>query len=210
MARLVVAAVVAEEALVRPRQLLGAVGGERLDAARRGGAARRLASSRRAVVRGARPGARPSPRTRGAEALDVVAERVVEQADLDRPPGADRLERRRRSARPSSSCADAARQQVGPVLGAVEAAHVPVVGVQHDVLARDHVVGRERERHAAGRGVAGQRRDRPGASRSRRSRGRRRRSRAGSATTRRPGRRPPRSRSGGCRWRRSRGRPSAR
>ena len=35
-----------------------------------------------------------------------------------------------------------------------KAAHVPVVGVQDDVLARDHVVGRERERHAAGRRVA--------------------------------------------------------
>ena len=63
--------------------------------------------------------------------------------------------------------ADAARQQVGPVLRAVQAAHVPVVGVEHDVLARQHVVGGERERHAAGGRVAGQRRDRRGASRSR-------------------------------------------
>ena len=92
------------------------------------------------------------------EALDVVAERVVEQADPDRPPGAHRLERGRgqlgREAVP-----DPAREQVGPVLGAVQAAHVAVVGVQHDVLARHRVVGRERERHPAGRRVAGQRRD---------------------------------------------------
>ena len=32
-----------------------------------------------------------------------------------------------------------------------------VVGVQHDVLAGDHVVGRERERHAARRGIAAER-----------------------------------------------------
>ncbi len=47
-------------------------------------------------------------------------------------------------------------EQVGPVLRAVEAAHVPVVGVEHHVLARDDAIGRERERHAAGGGVAGQ------------------------------------------------------
>ena len=39
---------------------------------------------------------------------------------------------------------DPAGQQVGPVFGAVEAAHVPVVGVEHHVLACHYLVGRER------------------------------------------------------------------
>ena len=62
-----------------------------------------------------------------------------------------------------SSCrhlgADAARQDVGPVLGAVQAAHVLVVRVEDDVLAGHDVVGGDGERHAAGGGVALQRAD---------------------------------------------------
>jgi hypothetical protein len=36
---------------------------------------------------------------------------------------------------------------------------VPVVRIQHDILARDHVVGREGPRHSAGSGIAAERRD---------------------------------------------------
>ena len=36
---------------------------------------------------------------------------------------------------------------------------MPVVGIENDVLARDHVVGREGQRHSAGSGIAAERGD---------------------------------------------------
>jgi putative two-component system protein, hydrogenase maturation factor HypX/HoxX len=43
----------------------------------------------------------------------------------------------------------APRQQVGPVLGAVEVAHPLVVRIQHDAVARPDAVGGQRQEHAA-------------------------------------------------------------
>ena len=92
------------------------------------------------------------------ERLRARAEGGVEKPDPHCLVGADggvwRLDQARRRCG-----ADAAGQEVGPVLGAVQAAHVPVVGVQHDVLVRDDMVGRQRQRYAAGAGVSGERRD---------------------------------------------------
>ncbi len=92
------------------------------------------------------------------EALGVRAERGVEQPDLDRARGAQRSEGRSRQL-PGEPCADPPGQQVRPVLGPVQAAHVAVVGVEDDVLTRVYAVRRKRKRDAARRGVAGQGRD---------------------------------------------------
>ena len=94
----------------------------------------------------------------GAEADRGVAEGVVEEPDLDGAPRADGLERGRGEANGHLG-ADAAREQVGPVLRAVEASHVLVVRIQDGVLACHDVIGGERQRHPTGRGVAGEGRD---------------------------------------------------
>ena len=156
-ARLVVAAVLTEEALVRAGHLLCAVGLERLD----------LLVARAALALALEPvsdvgmacEALGETLHLGAEARDRVAESRVDQADLDRVPRPDRGERSARELGGLLS-ADAARKQVGPVLRPVQPAHVLVVRVEHDVLAGDHVVGRDRERNPAGSGVARQRGDR--------------------------------------------------
>ena len=64
------------------------------------------------------------PPDAGSELLGGLAEGVVEQPDVDRAACSQGLERRGREL----DChlrADTSRQQVGPLLGAVEAAHVP-------------------------------------------------------------------------------------
>ncbi len=152
-----VAAVVAEEALVRPDELLGPVRAQRLDLLvppARPPLALEQAGQARGVGRALGDRAHA-----GAEALGGVAEGVVEQPDLDRPPRPDGFERRRGQLGGQLG-AHAPGQQVGPVLRSVQPAHVPVVGIQDHVLARHHVIGGQRERHAAGRGVTGERRDR--------------------------------------------------
>ena len=135
--------------------------------ARRRGRRRAVCAARRSRVRGA---CRPvGPRRCGRAARRIAGRRrgiarrcrrrrrrAVRSATARRAPtgwnGAD-------VSRGAHVRADAPRQQVGPVLGAVQAAHVPVVRVQDHVLAREYVVGRERERDAARGGVADQRRD---------------------------------------------------
>ena len=58
----------------------------------------------------------------------------------------------------AASSADTARQQVGPVFRAVQVAHVLVVRIEDDRLARPHRVGGTRQKAATGAGVASQRR----------------------------------------------------
>ena len=97
--RLVVAAVGPEEAFVRARELLRAVGGERLAllVARAGAPLGREQLRPLGIVR------EPLGEVAhaGAEARRGVAEGVVEQAELDRAARADRLERRRGERAPS-------------------------------------------------------------------------------------------------------------
>ena len=91
------------------------------------------------------------PPDAGSELLGVLAEGVVEQPDVDRAACSQGLERRGREL----DChlrADTSRQQVGPLLGAVEAAHVRVIGVEDEGSAspprtlREQVAGHDGNR----------------------------------------------------------------
>ena len=140
-------------------------------------ARRRRLSSSRSPRRGSRASRSARSRTCGAEAVERWRRRRRRAARSRR---ASRVPTGSNGALVSRSAvvgADAARQEVGPVLRAVEAAHVPVVRVEHDVLARDDVIGGEREAARRRRRRRPRGRRSPGASRSRRSRARRRRSR---------------------------------
>src|SRR5919108_6344004 len=126
-ARLVVGAVGPEEALVRARELLGPVGAQRLDLlVARAVAALALEPVRQVGMPG-QPGGEAAQL--GLEAVEALAECGVDEPDLDGAPGPDRAERARQLG--GHAGADAARQEVGPVLRAVQASHVLVVGVEH-------------------------------------------------------------------------------
>ncbi len=150
-ARLVVAAVRPEEVLVPARQLLAAVGAQRLDLL----VARALAALLLEPAARARRGGRAARRGRGAGRRSWRrSRRTPRRSGRSRPRGACRPRWNVSVSSRGELVADAARHQVGPVLGPVEAAHVLVVRVEDDVLAGHDVVGGHRERHAAGRRVA--------------------------------------------------------
>jgi hypothetical protein len=155
-ARLVVAGVGPEKALVTACKLLGAIRIQWLEALVM------VAAASLGVEVTVEPGVAGKSRS---ELVDVNAKRqcgvtdgLIDQTDVSGVLCSEWCERRASESR-GELASEPAGEQIGPVFGAVEPAHVLVVGVQNGVTARQHVIGCERQRYSSGGGVADQRRD---------------------------------------------------